>query len=271
MTIFDQYTIDISQFIKSIIYILIGIIVYEMIKKIITGAEKRNTLKKRHHQKRAKTINSLLINIFKYIIIIFEVIAILSIFGVNVKSILAGVGITAAIMGLAFQDIVKDFLAGISIIMEDQYEIGDTVEINKFMGEVVALGLKTTRIRNYKGQTLIIANHTITQIINYNLNNSLAVVDVSVGYDSDMDKVEETLNKMAQDLSNKIPKSKGEIKVLGINELESSGMVYRVTLETASAEHIGVERILRKEIKKALDKANIEIPYQQIEVHNGKK
>ena len=68
MTIFDQYTIDISQFIKSIIYILIGIIVYEMIKKIITGAEKRNTLKKRHHQKRAKTINSLLINIFKYII-----------------------------------------------------------------------------------------------------------------------------------------------------------------------------------------------------------
>ncbi len=271
MILFNKYEIDISQIIKPIVYILIGVIIYEIIVKILKGAEKKNTLKKRHHQKRAKTINGLIINIIKYVIIIFVAIAILANFGVNVKSILAGVGLTAAILGLAFQDIAKDFLAGISILLEDQYEIGDTVEINGFLGEVVSLGLKTTRVKNYKGQTLIIANHTITEIINYNLSNSLAVVDVSVGYDYDSDEVEKVLTKMAKKLSKKIPKTKGEINILGINELEDSGVVYRVTVETVSAEHFGVERVLRKEIKKALDDANIEIPYQQIEVHNGSK
>ena len=200
----------------------------------------------------------------------FVIIAILANFGVNVASIIAGLGITAAIIGLAFQDIAKDFLAGISIIMEDQYEIGDTVEINGFMGEVIALGLRTTRIKNYKGQTLIIANHTINEVINYNLANSLAIVDVSVDYDCDIDKVEKALNKMSEDIDGKIENTKGKIIVQGIDELEASGVIYRVVVETVSAKHLQVQRDLRKEIKKALDKANIKIPYQQIEVHNGK-
>ncbi len=269
MVILDKYTLDIIQLINPIVYILIGFIIYKIIKNIIIKSENKN-YKKRHHQKRVKTINSLIINIIRYIIIIFIIIAILANFGINVKSIIAGLGITAAIIGLAFQDIAKDLLAGISIIMEDQYEIGDTVEINDFMGEVVALGLRTTRIKNYKGQTLIIANHTITQVINYNLSNSVAIVDVSVDYSYDSDKVEKVLNKMAEDISGKIPKTKGNIIVQGINELEASGVIYRVIVETASAEHLAVQRSLRKEIKKALDKANIKIPYQQIEVHNGK-
>ncbi len=269
MVILNKYTIDIIQLINPIIYIIIGFLVYRIIKNIIVKYEQKN-FKKRHHEKRVKTINSLILNIIRYIIIIFIIIAILANFGINVKSIIAGLGITAAIIGLAFQDIAKDLLAGLSIIMEDQYEIGDTVEINDFMGEVVALGLRTTRIRNYKGQTLIISNHTITQVINYNLNNSLAVVDVSVDYSYDSDKVEKILNKMAEDISGKIPKTKGKVIVQGINELEASGVIYRVVVETASAEHLNVQRILRKEIKKALDKANIKIPYQQIEVHNGK-
>ncbi len=269
MILFDKYEIDILQLIKPLIYIIIGFIVYEIIKRIIVKTEKKS-FKNRHHQKRVKTINSLIINIIRYIIIIFILVAILANFGVNVKSIIAGLGITAAILGLAFQDIAKDFLAGISIIMEDQYEIGDTVEINDFMGEVIALGLRTTRIKNYKGQTLIIANHTINQVINYNLANSLAIVDVSVDYSYDSDKVEKVLNEMAEETSGKIPKTKGKVMVQGINDLEASGVIYRVVVETLPAEHIVVQRELRKEIKKALDKANIKIPYQQIEVHNGK-
>lgn len=269
MVLFGKYEIDIQQLIKPIIYITIGFIIYEIVKRIIIKTEKKN-FKNRHHQKRVKTINSLIVNIIRYIIIIFIIVAILANFGVNVKSIVAGLGITAAILGLAFQDIAKDFLAGISIIMEDQYEIGDTVEINEFMGEVISLGLRTTRIKNYKGQTLIIANHTISQVINYNLSNSLAVVDISVDYSYDSDKVETVLNKMAEEISGKIPKTKGKVIVQGINDLEASGVIYRVVVETSSAEHLGVQRELRKEIKKALDKANIKIPYQQIEVHNGK-
>lgn len=269
MILFEKYTIDIIQLIKPLIYIIIGFVIYKIVRNLILNGEKKS-FKKGHYQKRAKTINSLIINIVKYIIIIFVIIAILANFGVNVASIIAGLGITAAIIGLAFQDIAKDFLAGISIIMEDQYEIGDTVEINGFMGEVIALGLRTTRIKNYKGQTLIVANHTINQVINYNLSNSLAIVDVSVDYDCDIDKVEKVLNKMSQDLDGKIENTKGKIIVQGIDELEASGVIYRVVVETVSAKHIQVQRDLRKEIKKVLDKENIKIPYKQIEVHNGK-
>lgn len=271
MTLFDKYTIDIIKIITPLIYIVLGIAFYEIAKTILTKKTATSLLKKKHHQKRVETVNVLILNIIKYIIIIFIAILILANFGVNVGSILAGLGIASAVIGLAFQDIAKDFIAGISIILEDQYEIGDTIEINGFIGEVVALGLRTTRIKNYKGATKIIANHLMTDIINYNLYPSLAVVDVSVNYRYSSEEVEKVLNKLAKSLKGKIPKAKGEIKVLGIDELESSGVIYRLTLEVASNEQHTAQRILRKEIKNALDKANIEIPYQQIEVHHGTK
>ena len=270
MVLFDKYTIDLELIIRPVIYIIIGFIVFEIIKNLIKKAEDKSMLKKRHQKKRMKTINSLIINIIRYIIIVIVSTMILSNFGVNVQSIVAGLGITAAILGLAFQDVAKDFLAGISIILEDQYEIGDLVEINCFTGEVVSLGLKTTRLKNFKGQTLIIANHTITQIINYNLNNTKAIVDIAVGYEYSSDEVEKVLNKLFEKLDKNIPKTVGKIEILGITELEESGVIYRISVETLPGEHIDVERRLRREIKEALDKAKIKIPYKQIEVHNGK-
>ena len=204
-------------------------------------------------------------------IIIFVVLAILSLYGINVKSILAGVGITAAIVGLACQDIAKDLLAGIFIVAEDQYEIGDTIEIDGFMGEVVFIGLKTTRIKDYKGRVKIISNHTITEVINYNLNNSLAIVDVSVGYEEDNDKVETVLKELVSNISSTIPHSKGEAKLLVIDNLGDSAVVYRITCPVASYKQYEAEWIKRKEIKKVLDQGQIKIPYPQIEVHrNGK-
>lgn len=255
---------------SPIFYILLGFLIYEIIRQLIKSGIARNNIKKHHHKKRMNTISSLLINIVKYIIIIVVFILILADFGVNVASLITGLGVTAALVGLAFQDLAKDFIAGISIILEDQYEIGDTVEINGFLGEVVALGLRSTRIKNFKGQTLIVANHTITQVINYNLYNNLAIVDISVGYDEDLDKVEQVLNNLSKKMKGKIPKSIGEMKVLGVNSLDSSAVVYRVTLETQPNEYASVQRIMRKEIKLELDKENIKIPFDQIEVHNGK-
>lgn len=268
--LFDIIKLNAKYIFYPFVYILIGIILYELIKLIITNISQKHSLKSRHKQKQAQTIQVIFLNIVKYLDIIIVILAIVSLFGINVKSIVAGLGITAVLIGLALQDIAKDILAGISIILEDQYEIGDTIEIDKFKGEVIFIGLRTTRIRDYKGATKIIANHTITNIINYNLHNSLAIVDVSVDYDADIETVEQVLKDMAKNLKGKIPKAKGEINVLGIQDLADSAVIYRITLETDSMANIEIERILRKEIKTALDKANINIPYPQIEVHNGK-
>ena len=274
MITLNNYTDEIIKLINPVIYILIGMIIYEVLRKIIMGIERKKDEKinhqKSHHQKRKRTITVLFLNIIKYVIAIVVLIAILANFGVNVKSIIAGLGITAALIGLAFQDLAKDLIAGISIIMEDQYEIGDTIEVNGFLGEVVELGLRTTRVRNYKGQTLIIANHTITSIINYNLSKNQAVVDVSVAYEEDLEKVEKAINDLSKELKKKYPKIKKDIQILGVDNLDSSSIVYKLSLETSTADFFKTQRILRKEIKQYFDKEKIKIPYEQIEVHNGK-
>ena len=252
------------------LYIVIGIILFQILKKAITKAiEKNNSLKSTQRQ-RIKTISILLTNIIKYIIVIFVVLSILSVFGINVKSILAGLGIGTAIIGLAFQDLAKDLIAGFSIITEGEYEVGDTIEVDDFMGEVVFIGLRTTRIRNFKGATKIIANHYMDKIINYSNNNSVAVVDVSIAYECKEDLIEETFEKLFKKLNGNLEYATKDLELWGVNDLSDSGVIYRVAVETKPMKQFVTERFLRKEIKKAFDKVGIKIPYTQIEVHNGK-
>src|SRR5699024_9587248 len=103
------------------------------------------------------------------------------------------------------------FLAGIFIIVENQYTVGDTVEIGGFTGEVTYLGLKTTRIKDYKGAVKILANHYITEVINYSMNDSLAIVEVQVSYEDVLNKIEKTLCKIATEQRDQIPNITGDI------------------------------------------------------------
>lgn len=265
-----NYTIDIKLILLPIIYIIIGIVVFKITKNILTKATfKRHNLKSGQKQ-RIKTLITLIINIIKYIIVVLVALSILSVYGINVKSILAGLGIGTALIGLAFQDLAKDLIAGFSIITEGEYEIGDTIEIDGFMGEVIFIGLRTTRIRNFKGATKIIANHYMDNIINYSNNNSLAIVDVGIAYEMNEDKIEEVFEKLFKRLNGKIPFTTKDLELLGVVELADSSVVYRIAVETEPMKQFQTERYLRKEIKKEFDKEGIKIPYQQIEVHNGK-
>ena len=124
-------SINLLLIIVPIIYIVIGIIIFRILKRIITKAIERKGHLKITQKQRLNTINLLLLNIIKYIIIIIVVLGTLSIFGINVKSILAGLGIGTAIIGLAFQDLAKDLISGFSIITEGEYEVGDTIEVDK--------------------------------------------------------------------------------------------------------------------------------------------
>jgi len=262
--------INLKLIILPIIYIIIGVVSFKLIKDLIKKTSHRKTNLKATQKQRIDTLVVLIINLVKYIIVILVILSILSVFGINIKSILAGLGIGTAIIGLAFQDVAKDLIAGFSIITEGEYEIGDTIEIDGFMGEVVFIGLRTTRIRNFKGATKIIANHYMDNIINYSTNNSLAVVDVSIAYECPEDKIEQAFNKLSEKLNGNIPYAKKDIELWGVNDLADSAVIYRVVVETEPMKQFAVERYLRKEIKKVFDESDIKIPYQQIEVHNGK-
>jgi len=264
------YTINLKFIILPIVYITIGMIVFAIIKKIIVNATTKNKVLKVAQKQRVKTLSTVILNIIKYTIVILVILAIASLFGFKVGSILAGLGIGTALIGLALQDLAKDIIAGFSIITEGEYEIGDTIEVDGFMGEVTFIGLRTTRIRNFKGATKIIGNHYMDNVINYSVNNSLAVVDVSIAYETNEKLIEDTFNNLFKELNKKLEYATKDIEVWGVNDLSDSAVIYRVVVETKPMKHIATERILRKEIKQAFDKVGIKIPYTQIEVHNGK-
>lgn len=265
--------IIIPQVYLPIIYIIVAYIINKLLKKLsdnIIFKKQRDFQKSSYHYKKIETYKVLIQNIIKYCIIIFTVLAILPIYGVDVTSIVAGIGVFGAVIGLAFQDVAKDLIAGLSIIIENQFAIGDTISVGNFKGEVIYLGLKTTRIRNYEGQIKIISNRNITEVINYSIAYSMAIVDVSVSYESNLDKVEQTLKELSEELTNSLPNLKGNVEVLGLESLSSSSIEYRMVAKTSSMNHFTVQRLMRKAIKDRLEKAKIKIPYQQIEVHDGK-
>ena len=246
-----------------VIYIVLGFIVYNIIKSVM---DKSTTRIKNNHQ---KTMHKLIQNIIKYIILILVVASILNILGVNVTSIIAGVGIASVVVGLALQDVMTDILSGISIVLEDQFDVGDYVEINGFEGTVLELGLKSTKIKNFQNTIRIIANRTITSVTNYSKANPKFFVDIPMPYDvnnKDADKViKNILKRIEVEVENQVNK----VELLGLQAFNDSNIAYRILISVKVNEQFIANRKINMIIKEEYDKAKISIPFNIIEVKNG--
>lgn len=254
-----------KEILGPIIVILVSIILIKIIKRILirifTKSEKLNN-------KKNKTILSLITNIFRFFIWAVALIIILGIFGVNTMSLIASLGVVGIVIGLAVQDILKDLIAGISIIFDNEYAIGDIVEISGFKGEVVELGLRVTKIKAYTGEVKMLSNRNITEIINYSVNDNLAIVDISVAYESDIEKVQKVLDDLSIDLKEKYNLT--SIQCIGIQDLADSAIVFRITAISSKKDKYELARIIRKEVVLYLNKNKINIPYNQLVIHNAK-
>lgn len=265
---FIKNKILIKEIVGPIIVLVISSILYKIIKKLL-----RKFIDLRPSKldaKRRNTLYYLFKSIIKILIVAIDILIILEILGFNTGTIIASLSVIGVVVGLAFQDLIKDFIAGITIVLEGQYRVGDVIEINSFKGEVIYLGLKSTKIKAVTGEIMIIANHLITEVINFSLSDSLAIVDIDIAYESDLTKVEKVLKDLCEKLTKELPHLKGEVQLLGINSLEPSALRYRMTVLTEPTEQFGVQRLMRKEIKVVLDKNKIEIPYNQVVMHNRK-
>ena len=185
------------------------------------------------------------------------------------SSIIAGLGVFSAVLALSLQDSLKDFFAGIFILLENQFSIGDIVSISDFKGEVTFLGFKSTRIRSLTGEEKIISNRNISEVINYSKNNYTSLIDISIAYEEDVDKVYEILTCLCDKMTSDIKNLEGKIRVLGINSLDSSAVIYRIAVDVKYKEKFRIQREILKRIKKELDNNNIKIPYTQLEVHHS--
>ncbi|WP_027408133.1 mechanosensitive ion channel family protein [Anoxybacteroides tepidamans] len=219
-------------------------------------------------ERREATLLKLLDNVITYVIYFIAFVMILDTVGVEVRTLLAGAGIVGVALGFGAQSLVRDVITGFFIIFEDQFSVGDYVRIGNFEGYVEAIGLRVTKIKSWTGEIHILPNGSIAQVTNFSLHNSVAVVDVSVSYEGDLERAEEAIRNLLTELPEKYEDMVAPPQLLGIQNLTSSEVVLRVTCETKPMRHFFVARALRKEIKLRLDEQGIEIPFPRLVLYN---
>lgn len=220
--------------------------------------------------KKRNTIVVLISNVLKYVLILVGLCIILATYGVNVKGILAGLGIAGAIAGLAFQDMLKDIISGCNIIMDNYFIIGDLVQINDFIGYVVGLGLKNTKVRDFDGNILIISNREISHVINMSQKHASIPIMVDVAYEETEENVKRSLLKAIVKI-NKLPNIVKPCEYLGIESMNDSSVTYIFRVHAKPDFKFDMKRKVFGIVKDQFDKDGIKIPYPQVEVHNGKK
>ncbi|MCF7926497.1 MAG: mechanosensitive ion channel family protein [Candidatus Izimaplasma sp.] len=258
-----------SHVLVSIIFIIIYIIMGFFGHKIIVFLLEKS-IKRNHSERRTETLLRLLSKIVKYVVYFLVIALILNEFNVNITPILASAGILGLALGFGAQEIVRDFISGFLIILEGSVNVGDTVSIGDFKGKVIDIGIRTTIIQNWTGQHKIINNGLIDSIINFSKDNSTAVVDFGVAYDTDLLKLQELMVKFIEEIDGKYEVVTETPQFLGVSELADSSINLKIIAKTISNEHFSVERNIRRDLVVFFNKNDIEIPFPQVVVHNAK-
>lgn len=264
--------IDIGMLaLKVFFIILLSIIVVKIGKSVISRAFKvRLKGALRYTERRETTLVKLLQNTLSYVVYFAAILAILSAFTINVTGILAGAGVLGLAVGFGAQSLVKDIISGFFIIFEDQFSVGDYVQIGLTVGTVEEIGLRTTKISAYGGEVHIIPNGNISEVVNYSINNSLAIVDIRLGYETDIAKTEKLLEEYLANLSVGYEALISQPIIVGVQDLGASEIIMRITAETQPVMQYAIARQLRRDLKVFLDQNGIEIPYPKMVMYQPK-
>lgn len=223
----------------------------------------------RNRKGRIGTLVTVISSLIKYISVLVAFCWILSIIGVNVSTIFASVGIFALILGFGAESLVADLVTGVFILFENQYNVGDIVEIDGFRGKVKEIGIRTLSLEDTGGNIKIINNSELKNIVNRSNQRSVAVCDVSVSYNTDIEELEEKLVNMLQKIKAKHTDIFiGRVEFAGVEALADSGVVLRIIADVSEENIFKGRRLLNKEIKIMFDKDGIIIPYPQVDVHS---
>lgn len=255
----------IKEVVAPILIIVFSCIIYFVIAKIVKKL--LNIKSKRINDRKKKMIVTGINTIVKVFISIIALVMILEVFGIDTKSLVTSLGAVSVVVGLAFQDLLKDFISGFTILFEDQFSVGDVVTIDGFSGTVIEAGLKSTRLKAYTGEIKIISNRNITTVINHNLGMNIQTVDFTVSYDSDLNFVKATLDQICEELSEELSLP-SPATCLGVESLNDSSITFRVSIPAAYGDKFSFARIFRTRVKERFDEKGIEIPYPQVVVHN---
>ncbi len=252
----------------ALIVIIAGIIV-KIVKKVITNIFLlRAKTPLRVSERRETTMLKLLQNVASYFIYFIALTIILETLSFDVKGLIAGAGIVGLAVGFGAQSLVKDVITGFFIVFEDQFSVGDYVRIGQVEGTVEEIGLRTTKIKHFTGELHIIPNGNILEVTNFSIHNSVAVVDLGIAYEGDIDKAERVIQQFLEEMPARYEELIGTPQLLGVQSLAPSEVVLRITAETLPMQHFFIARELRKELKQLLDANGIEIPFPRMVMYN---
>ena len=248
--------------VKSLFSILISIIIYNVFVMIIGSSINRGGLGKLSTKKKA-TYLKMLKSIIRYVLIVINVLVILKIFGINITSMLAGVGIIGIILGFAVQDALKDIIKGIDIIADNYYQVGDVIKYEDITGKVISIGLKTTKLEDVNTFNIVsISNRNIEKV---EVVSNLINIDVPISYEVSLDKAEKVINDIVESIKKHEGVNKCEYR--GVNDLADSSIKYQIKVYCNPINKVQIRRDSLRYILVGLDKYHLSVPYNQIDVH----
>ena len=223
-------------------------------------------------KKRTDTLSSILINIVGIIIAIIAILTILPEFGVNITTLIAGLGVGGLAIAFAAQNLVRDFITGFFILLEDQYRVGDVVAVAGIAGLVEEIALRRTTLRDLDGVVHSVPNGKVEISSNMTKKFSRVNLDISVGYGENLDRVIEVINAVCHEIAED-PKWKPDLittpAVVRVNNLGDSGIDIKIMGDTKPSRQWDVMGELRLRIKKTFDNQGIEIPWPHTKVYFG--
>ncbi len=248
--------------------LIVLFILSQMSRWIVTGLEKwvpeKDPLQAVEARKRARTLGNILRHVLIIVISFIAVLMILGELGIVVGPILATAGIGAVAIGLGAQNLVKDVINGFFIILENQYRIGDVIQVTGVSGLVESVNLRRTVLRDLEGRVHTIPNGEIKIVSNLSKEWARSVLDIGISYREDIDRVVDLLHQIGKELEAEEPFKSAIIEplqVLGVEQFGESALILRVVVKTAPQKQWEVGRELRKRIKERFDERGIEMPY----------
>lgn len=250
------------NWVKSAIVIIISLIIYKIISMLLTRSE--NKSRSRRSGQKDKTYIKLIKNFMKYAFFIIVLFVILQINGIDVSSMIAGVGVLSIIIGFIVQDAFKDIIRGIDIISDNYFAVGDVVKYGEIEGKVLMVGLKTTKIEDIKtGNVVSIANRNIEQV---EVVSNQVYITIPMPYEVKIDKAEKTIKEIIHELEKDERIESSDYK--GVNELGDSSINYLICAKCNPKEKLQVRRDILRIVLIILSRNKIDVPYQQIDIHN---
>ncbi|MFD0315039.1 mechanosensitive ion channel family protein [Streptomyces flavalbus] len=213
-------------------------------------------------RQRSQAIGSVLRSVASFLIMGTAALMILGTFQINLAPLLASAGVAGVAIGFGARNLVTDFLSGVFMILEDQYGVGDSIDVGVASGEVIEVGLRVTKLRGDNGAIWYVRNGEVKRVGNLSQGWATAGVDVTVRPSEDLDRVKDVLAEVGATFSKEEPWNEmlwGPVEILGLDSVLLDSMVVRVSAKTMPGKSLTVERELRWRIKRSLDAEGIRI------------